>query len=280
MKKLVFSIITILLATFGLFVFEQKQLFAQTNQFIGVELVKPMVSIDATNFITTSKKSLAAIGVEPMLTGIFFRPNQSIGVEPMRVNILTAIGVKPMNGVATIGVEPMKTLTQVGVEPMRTLASIGVEPMMPGVFYNNAEIGVEPMRILASVGVEPMKTLASIGVEPMYTGVFFSRDMPRIESRNERNTSSGYVNLFPNPTSGEFTINIQNTSELISVKVYNQLGALVRSERVISTSLKLDISNLQKRIYLVKVESNGEMIKSVKLLKEQEIQTFLMKRLS
>lgn len=67
--------------------------------------------------------------------------------------------------------------------------------------------------------------------------------------------------MSPNPSKGRVTITGDNISNLESIKVYNILGSLVKDNKinVIDNSLDLNLSSLNKGIYLVKLNTkNGE----------------------
>jgi hypothetical protein len=72
--------------------------------------------------------------------------------------------------------------------------------------------------------------------------------------------------VFPNPTNGRFTININST--ISSVEIYNLPGARIYSDIKPSqqTSCEIDISGQPKGIYLVKVNSGiGNNIRKIVL---------------
>ncbi len=69
------------------------------------------------------------------------------------------------------------------------------------------------------------------------------------------------LKIAPNPSKGRISITGDNVTNLESVKVYNILGSLVKDLQVNTTesTLNLDLSALNKGIYLVKLNTkNGE----------------------
>ena len=73
------------------------------------------------------------------------------------------------------------------------------------------------------------------------------------------------VKLFPNPSQGNVTIT--NARNLETVEIYNILGRLVRRISVVQdTRLDLDLSNLSKGMYLVKITDLNANSKSQKLI--------------
>ncbi len=73
------------------------------------------------------------------------------------------------------------------------------------------------------------------------------------------------LDIYPNPTSGIFTISSSKVIPGAKVDVYELSGKLVYSERVKSQTLNIDLSDKPKGVYLVKV-SYGEKLISTKRL--------------
>lgn len=70
------------------------------------------------------------------------------------------------------------------------------------------------------------------------------------------NQTSGFK-IYPNPNTGNFTIEIDNPEKDVSIEVYNSVGGLVKKVKMVEKviSINLDVSS---GIYLVKVR-NGEL---------------------
>ncbi|MCD4666045.1 MAG: T9SS type A sorting domain-containing protein, partial [Bacteroidales bacterium] len=73
------------------------------------------------------------------------------------------------------------------------------------------------------------------------------------------------INLFPNPNNGEFNIKLQNNIEN-DIHIYSLDGKLIYSNKF-KNSCELNLKNLEKGIYLVKVVSN-DYIETKKLIIE------------
>ncbi len=88
------------------------------------------------------------------------------------------------------------------------------------------------------------------------------------------NISNLRISVFPNPASGNTTITLENiTEQNIEVTLINILGAEVSklfNGRVVSKyhEIAADLTSLEKGIYFVKVISNGDVIKTDKLIVE------------
>jgi len=68
------------------------------------------------------------------------------------------------------------------------------------------------------------------------------------------------TNIFPNPAKNNITI--ENSNFVInSVKLYNIAGQLVKSENVNSMKTNLNISDLNKGIYILEIKSKETSIR-------------------
>jgi len=75
------------------------------------------------------------------------------------------------------------------------------------------------------------------------------------------------VQFFPNPCSDYLIIN-NNQSTTKHIKVFNGLGELVLSKDLILKKQSIDISNLQRGLYLIEVYENNKILSNVKLVVE------------
>ena len=68
------------------------------------------------------------------------------------------------------------------------------------------------------------------------------------------------TNIFPNPAKNNLTI--ENSNFVIkSVELYNIAGQLVKSENVNSMKTNLNVSNLNKGIYILEIKSKETSIR-------------------
>ena len=81
-------------------------------------------------------------------------------------------------------------------------------------------------------------------------------------SQEGNNFVNNKITLFPNPTSGSFTVsNISNAT----VYVYTALSSLVRTFEHVSYSETMNIGHLPTGIYFIKIVE-GNIIKNEKLI--------------
>lgn len=84
---------------------------------------------------------------------------------------------------------------------------------------------------------------------------------------NEINNSS-FVNIYPNPASSFVALDFSFVPENTSLKIFNALGQLVKSENITGTILQLNIDTLKEGVYLLKIFQGVNTIHSSKLLKQ------------
>ena len=65
-------------------------------------------------------------------------------------------------------------------------------------------------------------------------------------------TTIDAISVFPNPTKGQVTI-ISPNATIESVTVYDMQGRVVASKEEMSTSMNLDITNMQSSVYFIKI---------------------------
>ncbi|MCA6437708.1 MAG: DUF4465 domain-containing protein [Bacteroidetes bacterium] len=107
---------------------------------------------------------------------------------------------------------------------------------------------------------------SDVGSFGINTPLFFSLDNFTTSSSvgiNEFKNSLS-LNVFPNPSNGYINIHSDIEKEG-SLKVFNQLGQLVFEQNVDLKNSNIDLSNLTKGIYIVKVSQN-EKSKSIKIV--------------
>ena len=80
------------------------------------------------------------------------------------------------------------------------------------------------------------------------------------ETLTEENTSSSLKNMsvFPNPTTGQFTLDLNTDSESL-IQVYNSQGQLLIDENNSAKQVSFDLSGYAKGVYVVRVESQGQV---------------------
>lgn len=78
-----------------------------------------------------------------------------------------------------------------------------------------------------------------------------------ITSISESNLTNSFINIYPNPTSNFFTLNVEGVEKTNAIiNVYDVFGKLIRSEKWLENQQKINVENFSPGIYLVEVKSN------------------------
>lgn len=86
-------------------------------------------------------------------------------------------------------------------------------------------------------------------------------------SVNKITETSNRISIFPNPSTGQFTLSLSNVSEKCNVEVYSVLGERVKSEELRAKSEEIDLSSQPNGIYLYRViTENGGLVGEGKLI--------------
>ncbi|MCK4662264.1 MAG: T9SS type A sorting domain-containing protein [Bacteroidales bacterium] len=87
---------------------------------------------------------------------------------------------------------------------------------------------------------------------------------------DELNFNNQSISIFPNPTNEIINIEIKSQKiKLFNAEIYNIQGKLIFMKQYKSNSINIDISDLSKGIYLLKLkDENGSIIKTKKIVKE------------
>lgn len=87
---------------------------------------------------------------------------------------------------------------------------------------------------------------------------------------NKQDEILNEIKIFPNPTKGDITIsNIQNI-DFKSIEIYNILGSLVKNytHNIGSSKMDVNLSTLNKGLYLLKLKTNTGSIKTQRIIVE------------
>jgi len=74
------------------------------------------------------------------------------------------------------------------------------------------------------------------------------------------------ISLFPNPVSRFLTLKVEDPAEL-SYRIYNLEGKLIASQKIYSSTSKIDLNRLANAGYLMNVLKKGKLLKSFKIIK-------------
>jgi hypothetical protein len=121
--------------------------------------------------------------------------------------------------------------------------------MVAGENFSVVYTNVEPEDSWVQYGFQVVGVNANPADEPTLGSVVVSAPILGVNDVNNVN-----VSIYPNPVSER--LNINSTSEITSVVIYNILGAKVQSITPNSTSVTMNLSGLRPGIYLTTINTN------------------------
>lgn len=89
---------------------------------------------------------------------------------------------------------------------------------------------------------------------------FFNRGLINtcLVGQNEHNNPS-IISIYPNPTKGEITINLGTNNNSCLIEIYTFTGKVIYKNNIVNDSRKLDLSHLNKGVFLVKLTSKNNV---------------------
>ena len=90
-------------------------------------------------------------------------------------------------------------------------------------------------------------------IDDVYVGI---DSLSNIQVYNTANT----INISPNPTFNNFSIENNNTSKMTNCKIYNSIGSLVFEKKQIENKENIDVSDFLPGIYFLEMMMNEKMV--------------------
>lgn len=75
------------------------------------------------------------------------------------------------------------------------------------------------------------------------------------------------IEVFPNPSKGELTIQSPVFGDNVTIEVYNSIGQLVQQNKLVSPAVKLDLQNLNNGVYYIRIKEDNRQ-EVVRIIKE------------
>ena len=123
--------------------------------------------------------------------------------------------------------------------------------------WNTANNGLFYLGGSNNIAVDDLKIYNRVLTQAEITSLYNNNSILSSQSYNSQNLKA---TIYPNPTSDNFTIEMEN--EVKSVEVYSIQGQTV----MISNSKNIDVSNLSKGMYLVRIEDENNAVATQKLI--------------
>ncbi|MEI6594444.1 MAG: immunoglobulin-like domain-containing protein, partial [Bacteroidota bacterium] len=129
--------------------------------------------------------------------------------------------------------------TEVALMALKTVDFTKVKNDVPGIYYVAFNV-TDPSGNIASQVRRTVIVKESTGISTV--------------------SSLEKIKIYPNPSNGKFTIDLENGSAIQTIKVYSIIGSLVKEISVSGTnkSIDIDMSGMNEGMYIVKVEGAGK----------------------
>ena len=75
------------------------------------------------------------------------------------------------------------------------------------------------------------------------------------------------INVYPNPTNGQLTLNTTNLNKNLAYELYDSQGKLIRECASFSDGHTLSISEFTNAVYYLKISSDNQPIQTFKIIK-------------
>ena len=124
------------------------------------------------------------------------------------------------------------------------------------VFISNCEDYIDNMRVNPFANQEQGSALTEQEISWMLKNANTTTDTSSIKTVTQQPLPS----VFPNPTSGNFTITQLEQFAGGSLEIINLMGQVVFSQTINTTTLNINLANQPKGIYLVKISSEKENV--------------------
>lgn len=115
-----------------------------------------------------------------------------------------------------------------------------------------------------NAGIYSLTAAGSISASDIF--VFKLSQTPIGVDENINNETQ--ISIYPNPSNGSFNIFTSQQIKNGIIEIYNTIGELIFSQKIINQQSSIDLKNQASGLYFVKVISDGEVIGMKKVVKE------------
>ncbi len=174
-----------------------------------------------------------------------------------------AIGCKSLPATSIVTVMPSPAITAASSSPMicagesATLTATGVSSYTWSTGSNAASIVVSP-------SVNTTYSVASLGTNGCTGVVLLTQNVSLCTGLHELATGNSPAVIYPNPSSGIFTI---EAGSAFAVSVYDVLGNILMTYDVMAGKQTIDLNQYADGIYLAKVAQGGQ-VQTIRLIKQ------------
>lgn len=186
------------------------------------------------------------------LAPIYSPPDNTIGVAN-NSNLVITFNEVVQKGSGNIIIKEDGFVTQtVDVTAANVIVTGNVVTIDPDNFTSQASVNIE----MANGVFMDMATNSYVGISDALTWNFSIEMITAVNSTK----SEKKINIYPNPTNGNFTINSNFPDvEKIELTITNCIGQIVDNKKYkYSSQLNVDLSEKQKGIYFIEVKTDNQ----------------------
>ncbi len=160
--------------------------------------------------------------------------------------------------------------------PQSIISAQDIAVKVNGEFYVNGyftgELEINSKNLISDPVSQGYKDVLVIKMDdepigPRYTRVFDNEDVGErvISTVFEKDISQLEVHLFPNPTMGQFTIEVNELAEDANVTITNLLGEVLVNKSLETKQMELDLASESVGVYMIMIK-NGDFTTTKKLV--------------
>lgn len=120
--------------------------------------------------------------------------------------------------------------------------------------------------IVVSPGVTAVYTVTGTDNNLCVGNAVWTQSVSNCQGINNETESQFFFIIYPNPCSHEFTLKTNEVSEKTSLEVYDALGQLVLTRRLTESETKVDVAEMPKGVYMIRVKEGNSKLMSAKLV--------------
>lgn len=201
------------------------------------------------NYTWSTAATTTSISVSPTVTTVYsVSATNSSGCVGSKIVTLT------VNATPTISAASSASLICTG--QTATLTANGATTYTWNTSATTSVIAISPT-------VTTSYTVTGSGANGCSNSAVISQSVSACTGIQNNNSAISAINLYPNPSTGIFTIDAESVTNIIIVDV---LGKIIYTQNLVAGKNTINLSNFNNGLYILKAESNG-VVKTVRVVK-------------
>jgi hypothetical protein len=249
---------------------------------VGVTIDTPTISVSSPSAICSGTAAPMYASGASTYTWSTGSTGTAIAVAPSVTTTYSITGTNTTGCVGTgtvqIIVNPNPTVTAVAMPQSSICTGNSFTLSMNGASSYTAFSSAGPNSVSGST-VAPFTAVYSPTITETYTVVgTYSTNCTNTKTLsvtvlgcvglNEQNAENSLIDIYPNPSSGIFTLKHEGLQGSMNVEVYNVLGVLVKQVTVNGESSVVNLTEHASGIYLVKLYKDNKVVNVSRIIKQ------------